>query len=153
MAEIKLLGDTTLATPIDDGATLADATRAAGDYDNGTELDIWCIPYLELQWDSSLPTAGDMIADLYILPGDNAGTPDYPEGGDAGLGTDDNPQAIFKVGSFESVNPSLTVNEILALRPVLLYPNVNRFVLLNTSGGVYDATWELRALMYKMQSV
>lgn len=153
MAEIKLLDTTALQTIINDNATLADATRAAADYDTGTALDIWCIPYIEVQWDSSLPTAGDLIADLYVLPGDNAGTPDYPEGGDAGLGTDDTPQAIFKVGSFESINPSLTVNEILALRPFRLYPQVNRFVLLNTSGGVFDLTWELRGMMYKLQSV
>ena len=153
MAEIKYLGDTALSTLINDNATLADTVRAAADYDNGTELDIWCIPYLEVQWDTTAPTAGDMVADLYVLPGDNAGTPDYPEGGDAGLGTNDNPQAIFKVGSFESVNPSITVNEILALRPILLYPQVNRFVLLNTSGQIFDATWELRGMMYKVQSV
>jgi hypothetical protein len=152
MAEIKLLGDTTLQTVINDDATLADGARAAADYDNGTELDIWCIPYLEVQWNTTAPTSGDMVADLYILPGDNNGTPDYPEGGDAGLGTDDTPQAIFKVGAFESVNPSLTVNEILALRPILLYPQVNRFVLLNTSGQEFDLTWELRGMMYKVQS-
>ena len=152
MAEIKLLADTTLQTVINDNASLADGVRSAADYDNGTELDIWCIPYIELQWDTTAPTAGDLIADLYVLPGDNAGTPDYPEGGDAGLGTDDTPQAIFKVGSFESVNPSITVNEILALRPILLYPHINRFVLLNTSGQTFDLTWELRCVMYKMQS-
>lgn len=153
MAEIKLLGDTSLVTIINDNATLSDGVRAAADYDNGTELDIWCIPYIEVQWNTTAPTAGDLIADLYVLPGDNGGTPDYPEGGDAGLGTDDTPQAIFKVGSFESVNPSITVDETLALLPFRLYPHVNRFVLLNTSGQEFDLTWELRGVMYKVQSV
>ena len=69
MTEIKLFRDTVRTTVIDDNAALADLTRAAGDYDNSTELDLGCEVYLKVQYDVSLPAAGDRIADLWLLPG------------------------------------------------------------------------------------
>lgn len=153
MAEIKYLSDTALATPIDDNATLATGVRAAGDLNNDTEQDLYCTVYLVVQWDGTAPSVGFKVADLYILPGDGEVSEVFPEGGDAGLGTDDTPQALFYVGSFESVNPSITVDETLALPGVRLYPDGNRFVLQNTSGQTFDLTWELRVKPYKIQSV
>lgn len=152
MAEIKLLGDTTTQTVIDDNATLANGSRAAGDYDNSTELDMEAVAYLTVQYDSGPPSAGDNIAELYNLPGDGAGTEVFPEGGDAGLGTDDDPQAIYLVGVFSSINPSLTVDEVLGSLPFRLYPDTNRFVLKNTSGQTFDATWQLDIKPNKYQS-
>ena len=152
MSEIKYLADTAVQTVIDDGASLTDGSRAAGDYDNSTELDLEAIAYLTVQFDGGPPTAGDRVADLYILPGDGAGTEVFPDGGDAGLGTDDTPQARWYVGSFETVNPSTTVDETLAI-PVPLYPDGNRFVLLNTSGQTMDSTWQLDIKPIKRQVV
>ena len=149
-AEIQLLRDTSLQTVINDDATLADATRAAGDLDNNTELDLGADCFLQVQWDGTAPTAGDKIAELYVLPEDGAGV--FAEGGDAGLGTDDNPQQIFLVGVFESINPSITVNEILAIPGIPLYGHDNRFVLLNTSGQTFDLTWQLTCKPYKLNS-
>lgn len=153
MAEIKLLRDSSLSVVINDDAALTNSSRAAGDYDNSTELDIECDVYLQVQYDAGPPAAGTRVADLYVLPGDGAGTQLYPDGGDAGLGTDDDPQSDFFVGSFVSVNPSLTVNELLSLPRVRLYGHGNRFVLKNTSGQTFDSTWELRIKPSKFQSV
>lgn len=153
MAEIRLLADTAVQTVIDDGATLADAARAAGDYDNGTELDLEAVAYLTVQYDGGPPSAGDSVAELYVLPGDGAGTEVFPDGGDAGLGTDDTPQAIYLVATFQSVNPSTSVDEVLGSLPFRLYADNNRFVLLNTSGQTFDSTWQLDIKPMKQQVV
>ena len=84
MADIKLLADTALQTVIDDNATLADAARAAGDYDNGTALDLEAVAYLTVQYDTGPPSAGDVVAELYVLPGDGETTEVFPDGGGAG---------------------------------------------------------------------
>jgi len=153
MADVKLKADTAVQTVIDDGTTLANAARAAGDYDNGTALDLWCNIYLTVQYDATAPTAGDIVATLWILPGDGAGTEVFPDGGDAGLGTDDDPQGIFFVGSFECVNPSITVDEVLGIPNVQLHPDGNRFVLRNDSGQTFDLTWQLDIKPVKTQVV
>lgn len=151
MATFKLKADTALQTIINDDATLADAARAAGDYDNSTALDLEAVAYLTVQYDSGPPTAGDVVAELYLLPGDGESTEVFPDGGDAGLGTDDDPQAIYLVGMFESINPSLTVDEVLGSLPFPLYPAGNRFVLKNVSGQTFDATWQLDIKPIKRQ--
>ena len=136
------------AIVINDNATLANGVRAAADYDNDTNKDLWCNVFLTVQWNTTPPTAGDKIGELYIIPGDDAGTEKFPEGGDAGLGTDDTPQRIFLVGVFQSINPSLTVDEILSLTNIPLYHSGNRFVFLNTSGQEMDLTWQLDIVPY-----
>src|SRR3990172_7967310 len=108
-ADIKLKG-AARATVIDDNATLANNARAAGDYNNDTGLNLFCTAYLQVQYDAGPPAAGAEIARLYVLPGDDEGSEIFPDGGDAGLGTDDTPQQVFYVGSFESINPSTRVN-------------------------------------------
>jgi len=153
MAEIKLLRNSAFIVVIDDNATLADTVRAAADYDNSVKQDLGCDVYLQVQYDATAPAAGDKIAELYVLPGDGEGTEVFPEGGDAGLGTDVTPQAILLVGTFESRRPSLTVNEILCLPGVPLYGHTNRFVILNTSLQIFDLTWQLSIKPYKLQSV
>jgi len=144
VADVKLKDTTATQTVIDDDATLADAARAAGDYDNSSALDLWCDVYLTVQYDGGPPSAGDLVADLFVLPGDGAGTEVFPDGGDAGIGTDDTPQGIFYVGSFESINPSVTVDEVLCIPNVQLPANTARFVILNTSGQTFDATWIMK---------
>lgn len=153
MAEIKYLADTTTQTVINDDATLATTVRAAGDYDNGTELDLEAVAYLTVQWDGTAPTTGDSVAELYNLPGDGAVTEVFPEGGDAAIGTDDDPQGIYLVATLVSVNPSLTVDEVLGTLPFRLYPDGNRFVLKNISGQTFDSTWQLDIKPSKLQSV
>lgn len=152
MSEYQLLGDSAVATVIDTGNTLADGARAADDYDNSSELDIECIAYLKLQYDGGPPSVGDAVGELYVLPVFTADT--TPEGGDGVTGNDDTPQAIYLVGVFESINPSTTEDEILGTLPFPLYPTTtNRFVVLNTSGQTYDATWELNIKPLKRQQV
>jgi len=136
MSELKYLSDTSLTKVIDDDSTLADGTR--------TERDLECDVYLQVQYDSGPPSVDDEIAQLWVMPGDGEASEVFPEGGDAGLGTDDDPQNLFYIGSFTSVNPSLTVNEILCIPDVPLRPHGNRFVLKNVSGQTFDSTWELR---------
>lgn len=128
---------------IDDNASLANNVRAAGDYDNDVNKDLFCNVFLTVQYDTGPPVAGDKIAELYILPGDDAVTQVFPDGGDAGLGTDDTPQGIFLIGVFESINPSITVNEELSIAGIPLHHSGNRFVILNTSGQTFDSTWQL----------
>ena len=53
MADIKLRDATALQTVIDKNAALADGARAAGDYDNGTALDLYCSAYLTVQYDTT----------------------------------------------------------------------------------------------------
>lgn len=151
MADVQLRAPTVVQTPIDDNATLSDAARAAGDYDNGTNLDTHCIIYLTVQWDSAAPAVGENVAEIYILPGDGEVTEVFPEGGDAGLGSDDTPQALFRVATLYSINPSTSVDEVLASPPIALYPDGNRFVLLNVSGGTFDATWQLDIKPFRYQ--
>ena len=142
MADIKLK-EGTFTTVIDDGATLADGSRAAGDLDNGTALEIIGDAYLHVQWNTTAPTAGDIVAELSVLRGDGEASESFPEGGDAGLGTDDDPQGTTFVGNFESVNPSLTVDETLIVQDINLSIGKNRFVLKNISGQEMDLTWQL----------
>ena len=127
---------------IDDGTTLATGVRAAGDYNNDANKDLYCNVYLRVTY-SVAPVANAKAAELYVLPGDDAGPDTYPEGGDAGLGTNDTPQKIFLVGVFETINPSTSVEEQLALPGVPLHHSGNRFVILNTSLQTFAATWDL----------
>lgn len=153
MAEIKQLADTSKTTVIDTNTTLADAARAAGDYDNSTELDLMCDIFLSSLIFSAAPSANIIVADLYVLPGDGAVSESYPEGGDTSTGTDDTPQAVHYVGSFETINPSSSVAEVLALKDVPLGPHGNRFVLENKSGQTMHTTYDLSIMPKKFQSV
>ena len=136
------------AIVINDDALLANGSRAAADYDNDTNKDLWCNVFLTVQYNTTAPSAGDKIGELYILPGDDAGTEKFPEGGDAGLGTDDDPQKILLVGVFEAINPSITVDETLSLSGIALYHSGNRFVFKNVSGQEMDLTWQLDIVPY-----
>ena len=153
MADLKLKADTAVQTVIDDGASLATTVRAAGDYDNGTNLDPFCNIYLTVQFDTTAPSALDVIAEVYILPGDGAGTEVFPEGGDAGLGSNFDPQAAYLVGVITTVNPSTSVDEVVGIPNVALYPDGNRFVLKHVSGQTYDLTWQLDIKPFKPQNV
>lgn len=148
MAEIKYLADSSLATVIDPNAAVTNGTRISGDYNNDTELDLEAIPFLTLQWDSTAPSAGVNVFDLYVLPGDGEGTEVYPTGG-----VSVRPQSVFLVGTFECRSPSTTVDEVLALPPIRLYPNSNRFVLENVSGQTADAGIIFKIKPQKYQSV
>lgn len=153
MAEIKYLADSSRTAVIDTGLLLVDGDRITGLYDNSSEEDLFCNVYLQVQWDTTAPSAGDQVAVLYVLPGDGEGTEIFPEGGDGTIGSDNDPQDLLQVGAFASVAPSITVNEVIALIGVSLGPDGNRFVLRNTSGQQFDATWELRIKPYKYQTV
>ncbi len=151
MADFKLK-EGSLSTVIDDNAALTNNSRAAGDYDNATNLHPFCHAYLTVQYDTTAPTAGDAVAELYVLPGDGEASQAYPDGGDAGLGTNDDPQAIFLVGAFESINPSTSVDEVLCIPFIPLSFAGNRFVLKNTSGQTFDLTWQLDIKTFLFQS-
>ncbi len=128
---------------INKDATLANNARAAADYDNSANLDLACNAILTVQWNTTAPTVGDRIAELWNIPGDGEGTESFPEGGDGTVGTDDDPQAIHSVGVFVSVNPSITVDEELTIPAISLHFGSNRFVLRNNSGQEMDLTWQL----------
>lgn len=136
-----------LVNVIDDNATLADEDRAAGDYDNSSGFDL-CIVKLTVHFDTTAPSIGKRIADLYVVPGDGESTEQFAQGGDAGLGTDVTPQRALLVGAFETRSPSTTTDEILMLTPWPLYPHGNRFVLVNTSGQVFNLAWQLDIVVF-----
>ncbi len=137
------------AVVINDDAALGNGVRAAADYDNDTNKDLACNVLLTVQWNSiSGIAAGDRVMELYILPGDDAGPDVYPEGGDAGLGTNDDPQPILLAGVFTTVNPSVTVDETLSIPGVPLHHSGNRFVVKNISGQEMDLTWHLDIVPY-----
>lgn len=153
MAENKLLRDSSLATVINKNAALTNGSRAAGDYDNSTELDAYGEFYLQVQYDTTAPSAGAAVAELYVLPGDGAGTEVFPEGGDGTVGGNRDPQKAFLVHVFESRNPSISADEVLGSPSIPLYGHTNRCVIKNVSGQQFDLTWELRLKPGKSQSV
>lgn len=140
------------ATVIDDDATLDDGVRAAADLNNKANNDNFCDAYLTVQWNTTAPSAGDIIGELYVIFGDGEASESFPEGGDAGLGTDDTPQKTALVGVFESINPSITVDEELIIKGIQLRDANCRFVLLNTSGQQFDLTFQLDVVGQKWSS-
>jgi len=153
MSEIKQLGDTPLQTVIDKNAALVTAARVAADYNNSSELDTHCVAFLTVQFDTTAPTAGDPIAELYVLPGNGEVSEVFPQGGDGTVGADVDPQSVFLMGVFETISPSISVDEVVALPNVPLYPAGNRFVLKNTSGQQFDLTYQLDIKPAKFQAV
>lgn len=149
MSSVKLQFDTANNLVINKDATLANAARAAGNYDNSSNLDLEAIAFLEVQYDGGPPTANTIVAELYCLPSD--GTL-YPDGGDGTVGEDDTPQQAFLVGVFETINPSTSTNEELACGPFRLY-EYNRLVIVNKSGQTFDATWQMTIQPFKRQVV
>lgn len=153
MAEIKWLSDTGATVVINTDATLADGSRAAADYDNGTELDLVCDVWLEnFHFDTSAPSAGAEVAELYVLrskPDDST----FPEGGDGTTGDNVDPQQVHYIDSFETREPSTTVEETLALYDVPLGPHTNRLVIKNVSGQTFTSTWQVSVVPHKQQVV
>ena len=115
--------------------------------DNGTDLDLFGDLEFIVQWDSVAPSAGDRVADLYLLP--SIDDINFPEGS-ASL----TPQASLLIGSFESRNPSISDVEHLVLPGVTLHPRNMKFLLINTSGQTFEPSGNMLLLKpYKIQSV
>lgn len=151
--QLKLaVGAVGRTTVIDDDAVLVDTDWAAGDYDNSVSLDPFAHLFLTVQWNTTAPAALINVANLYSIPGDNAGTELFPGGGDAGIGTDFIPQKVFLVGTFETIDPSITVDETLVVPNVSLFFAGNRFVLENVSGEEFDLTWQLDVVPFGFKS-
>lgn len=135
---------------IDKNATLANAARAAGDYNNDTPTADFCDAKLTVQFDTGPPAAGALAASLYVLYGDGEASEDFPEGGDGTVGANVTPQASLLVGVFETRSPSTSVDEELFVNDIPLRTGPGtRFVLVNTSGQTFDATWQLDIVTYK----
>lgn len=153
MPEIQLLADTALSTIINTNATLANGARAAALYINDSEQDLWANFYLTLRYDSGPPDAGDIVAELYVLPGDGEGAEIFPTGGDGTIGADITPQAAMFVGGFECRQPNTVMDEVLSLTGIPLGPDGNRIVIENVSGETFDLTWQLTMKPFKLQTV
>lgn len=135
------------------GGTLATGNRVAQPFDNTVNLDLYGDAFLTLHYDTSAPTAGTAIAELYLLPGNTVVTPSYPQGGDGSVGTNVDPQKVLLVGVFETRSPSTSVDEILAVVGIPLSPRLQRFVLKNISGQTFHTGFTLTLKPYKLQSV
>ena len=154
MAEHKWLSDTGVQTVISSGSALSNLNREAALYTNDTEADLICDVFLTLSYNAtSLPTAYDDVADLYVLQGDGAATEVFPEGGDGTVGTNDDPQREHYRGTFQTINPSDTVTETISLINVPIGPHGNRFVIKNISGNTWDATWTLKIRPDKIEII
>lgn len=130
---------------INTDAALADGDRVAADYDNSTALALVANFELVVEYDTTAPAAGKLVAELWIIPGDGESTEHFAEGGDGTTGTDFDPQQEFFIRGFVAVNPSNSAPESLGLKNVELpSPHTNRIVLKNVSGQQFDSTWELR---------
>ncbi len=122
MTEYKQLADTPRQSILDKDATLADGSRAAADYDNSTELDLVADAYLFVGYDTTAPTAGDLVAELYNLTGDGETPEMFQTGGDGTVGRDVNPSRGL-VGTFTAINPSIktgTITGATAANPVVI---------------------------------
>jgi len=151
MAKQKYIADTALQTLNDPGTSLATATRWAFDYDNSADLDLWLLIEVDIQFDTGPPTAGDRVFEVWVIPGDGEGTEKFADGGDASVGTDDDPAMIHFVGEMQTVNPSTGTDEVMSL-VIPLYPDGNRIVLKNVSGSTIDAARIARGKPWAMQN-
>jgi len=148
--EIKWLDDTAVQTIIS-GSTLTNNNREAAAYNNSTELDMYADFELFVKFDTTAPSAGDRVAELFILP--TVDGTNFPEGGDGTVGDDLDPQQVLKIGVFESRDPSTSTEERIVLSGIPLPPRDARYVIKNISGQTMNASWTLKAKPYKLQSV
>ncbi len=102
----------TLARVINADATLANGARKVGELNNAANKHLFCNAYLLIPYDTTAPSAGDKVAELYILADDGGvaasgvSGPLFPQGGDGTLGGDRDPQAVHLVAPFEARNPT-----------------------------------------------
>ena len=126
---------------ISSGELITDGNRRVGDYDNNGRTNDVFIPILSLRFDSSVVASGSSVVDLYQIPGSGTGISNesYPfaGGGDGIIGENIDPSASMFVGSFNTIKPSATEVEFLALPEITLYPDGNRFIIKNISGQTF----------------
>ena len=139
---------------INKDASLADGARAAGDVTTGTKGNATHVDlHLTVQFDTTAPNAGDIIGEVYLLPGDGEGSEKFPEGGDGTVGNDVDPQNRLHIGTFESRVPSNSADEDLVIPNVPLGVGTDRFVYKNLSGQTMDQTWQLDGVFKTLESV
>lgn len=123
MAEIKQLADTALQVILDTDAVLVDGSRAAANYDNSIELDFLADFLLFVVYDTTAPSVGVLVAELYGLSGNGATPEMFPTGGDGIVGKDVNPQSGI-VGTFRAKNPGINtatgITAATAANPVVI---------------------------------
>lgn len=152
MANLAYQDGTAQTVVIDKNAALTDGSRAAGDYDNSSNGDLYADFFLVVQFDTTAPSAGETIAELYVLHADDSGTPAYPQGGDGTVGSNVDPQRTLMAGVFETRSPSISTDEVLLVSGVPISPRNMRVVIKNVSGQQFDLTWELRMKPYRLQT-
>lgn len=141
-------------TVITPAATLANGSRKEWDFDNSAsgKRDTRALVFLSLHYDSSAPSVGTVVAELSVLPGDDQGTPVYPEGGDGTGGADVDPQTSLGRYVFETRSPSTSVDEVL-VADVKIWQK-NRMVLKNTTGSQsINSGYTIRIVPYTHESV
>lgn len=142
---------TAFATPIDKNASLATGARAAGSLSVATKAGgEFADLYLTVHFDTTAPSAGTSIAELYLLPGNGESSEVFPQGGDGTVGVDVDPQQNQLVGVFESRSPSITTDEVLVVRGVPLGVGTDRLVVKNISGQTFNLAWQLDAVCYRI---
>lgn len=149
MPDLKLQTGVSATNAITTGLnSLADGARAvSGNIDNGTNLDLLLDSELQVAYTSTAPSAGTIVADLYLVPTID-GT-NYAEGS-----TGVTPQASLLVGSFESRNGSTSAIERLTVTGIPIPLGLFRLVLVNRSGRAFHASLNvLRYRTYKYQTV
>jgi hypothetical protein len=149
MADLKLKAGVSatnaLSTELN---SLADAGRQISSaIDNSSNLDLYMDLELAVQYTSSAPTAGQKVAEVYLVPTTD-GT-NYAEGS-----TSITPQQALLVATFESRNGSTSAVERLASLGIPIPVGSFKLELVNTSGKTYASSGNtLKYRTYKLQAV
>lgn len=149
MADLKLQTGVSATNALSTGLdSLADAARAlSGAIDNSTNLNLYMDLQLEIKYTSSAPTAGVIVAEVYLLP--TVDGTNYEEGG-----TTITPQASRLVATFESRNGSTSAFEYLTSLGIPIPVGSFKLLLINKSGKTLASSGNtLKYRTYKLQSV
>ncbi len=127
-------------------ADVTNGSRRAFDYANSTNKHLLAHLLIEgIQYLTTAPTAGTIVAEVYVLPGDGQGSETFPggggrNGGDTGdVGQDRDPQPIWLAAVVTCINPSTAADDDPLGCIVPIFPGTNRIVIKNVSGQTWDA--------------
>lgn len=148
MADLKLKAGVSATDALTTGLdSLADAARAiSGAIDNSTNLDLYMDLQLEIKYTSSAPSAGVIVAEVYLVP--TVDGTNYSEGS-ASI----TPQASRMVATFESRNGSTSNFEYLDTLGIPIPVGSFKLLLVNKSGKTLASSGNtLKYRTYKLQS-
>jgi hypothetical protein len=132
----------TAVTLTADITTAADDSRRVFDYSNSTGKHLLAHLLVEgIQYGATTGIVnGTAVMEVYVLPGDGAGSEGFPGGGgrnaddSADVGNNLDPQPLWLAAVLTSIAPSTTVDEPGLGCIIPIFPGTNRIILKNVSG-------------------